>query len=314
MKSGVVCVGMCGIDVLIKGADFSTPFESEQKRADSVGFAIGGDAANEAVVLSSLGVPVKLVAGVGRDNTGDLIKTVLNGAGVDTEYFIYNDEHVSSINVVVIGPDGQRNFVSPPNTEAWNFVPPLDYLKGAKIVSLGSLMVQPFTNQENILRVVKAAKENGSIVCADVIAGENRCPLENIKEALPYIDYFFPNDYEAEILTGKKHVEDMADVLLEYGIKNVVIKVGKEGSYIKNLQEEIRMPAYTVKVLDTTGAGDNFAAGFMCALAEDKGLKECCRFATAVAAISVQHVGANGAIKSREQVEDFIRKMKLRKL
>nr|WP_288555829.1 carbohydrate kinase family protein [uncultured Mediterraneibacter sp.] len=312
MKPKIMCIGMCGIDVLIKGADLKTPFIKEGKPVESVDFSVGGDAANEAVTLSSLGSDTMLVSGIGRDDTGKLIKTILESANVRTNRLVYDEKNKSSINVVVIGEDGQRNFLSPPDTEAWKFEMPLEDLKDVSIISLGSLMIPPFDECENICRIVKAAKNNGACVCADVIAGEHRKSLDEIKEALFYIDYFFPNDYEAELLTGKKDVEEMADEFLKYGIKNVIIKIGKNGCFVKNKERAFRMSAYSVDAVDTTGAGDNFAAGFIHALSEGKSLEECCKFAAAVAAIAVQKVGANGAVKSKEQVLSFMESHKLR--
>ena len=97
---------MCGIDVLIKGADIKTPFVTEGKSVESVDFAVGGDAANEAVTLSALGNNTMLVSGIGRDDTGKLIKTILESSGVQTDKMVYDEKNKSSINVVMIGEDG----------------------------------------------------------------------------------------------------------------------------------------------------------------------------------------------------------------
>ena len=199
MKQKIMCIGMCGIDVLIKGADIKTPFVTEGKSVESVDFAVGGDAANEAVTLSARGNNTMLVSGIGRDDTGKLIKTILESSGVQTDKMVYDEKNKSSINVVMIGEDGQRNFLSPPDTDAWKFEMPLEESKDVSIVSLGSLMIPPFDECENICRIAKTAKNNGACVCADIIAGEHRKPLNEIKEALSYIDYFFPNDYEAAL-------------------------------------------------------------------------------------------------------------------
>ena len=98
----------------------------------------------------------------------------------------------------------------------------------------------------------------------------------------------------------------MADYFLSCGIKNVVIKAGKQGCFFKNQLESFTVPAFSVKAVDTTGAGDNFASGFITALLEGKNHRECCRFAHAVAAIAVESVGANVGVKSRGQVEEFL--------
>jgi sugar/nucleoside kinase (ribokinase family) len=187
------------------------------------------------------------------------------------------------------------------------FEPDLEEIKDVKIVSLGSMMIPPFVTVESIDRVVKKAKEIGAIVCADVIYSPG-CSMEELGKngTLQYIDYIFPNEEEARLLTGKDTVEEMADVLLGYGIKNVLIKVGAEGVYIKNQDGVIRVPAVGHIVVDTTGAGDNFAAGFITGLVEGKDLTECAYLAAATAGVAIQYIGANTGVKSREQVEKHL--------
>ncbi len=97
----------------------------------------------------------------------------------------------------------------------------------------------------------------------------------------------------------------MADVFLEYGVKNVIIKTGEKGCFAKNKQETIELPAFNVQAVDSTGAGDNFAAGFLSSILHGKTFRESLLFASACAAICVQSVGATSGIKSREQVEEF---------
>ncbi|MFR3751953.1 MAG: carbohydrate kinase family protein [Enterocloster sp.] len=106
--------------------------------------------------------------------------------------------------------------------------------------------------------------------------------LEDIQRALSYVDYFFPNYAEAAAITGKKELEEIAGTLLDCGVGNVIIKIGKRGCFIKNQEETFIVPALAdTQCLDTTGAGDNFASGFICGPAGGKGLKECAALPTA---------------------------------
>ena len=155
--------------------------------------------------------------------------------------------------------------------------------------------------------MIAAAKKAGALVCADVVYDDHgSASFSDYGECLKEIDYFFPNDDEAQKITGERDLEKMADYFLSCGIKNVVIKAGKQGCFFKNQLESFTVPAFSVKAVDTTGAGDNFASGFITALLEGKNHRECCRFAHAVAAIAVESVGANVGVKSRGQVEEFL--------
>ncbi|MCD7993931.1 MAG: carbohydrate kinase family protein, partial [Clostridia bacterium] len=126
----------------------------------------------------------------------------------------------------------------------------------------------------------------------------------DIQKALSYVDYFFPNYDEAAQITGKKELEEIAQTLLDCRVRNVIIKIGKRGCFIKNSEEAFIVPAFhDMLCMDTTGAGDNFASGFICGLLEGKGLKECTAFANCTASVSVESVGATTGVRDREQVE-----------
>jgi sugar/nucleoside kinase (ribokinase family) len=129
--------------------------------------------------------------------------------------------------------------------------------------------------------------------------------IRDIADALPYLDYFMPNLEEAAMLTGLDDPDQMADCLLRYGIKSVIVKMGREGCLIKNNNERYLIPAYPADAIDTTGAGDNFAAGFITAVLDGMKLEDCGIFANAAAAASTEAVGAVGGVKNKRQIEAY---------
>ena len=130
--------------------------------------------------------------------------------------------------------------------------------------------------------------------------------LESRAELLSLVDFIFPNYEEASSITGETSLDGIANAFLKYGVKNVVIKTGKDGCYIQNADEKLNIPAYkNTKLVDTTGAGDNFAAGFIYGLYKDLSIQECAAYANATAAVSIQYVGAGG-IKNFKEVEDMM--------
>jgi sugar/nucleoside kinase (ribokinase family) len=308
MKTDVVCIGSSCVDVLVRGVDLSAPFTGESKQAREVLLSVGGDATNQAIVLQKLGVSVKLVTGFGKDPASGFIQNYLQDAGVNIDRCTVSDSIKPSVNVITVAPDGQRNFIKT-GTDIRSRQYPIDLesMKGAKIVSLGSLFISPFYTVESVAEVVEAARMNNALVCADIMLNPRACSLEDLKEVLPGIDYFFPNKDEAIGLTGKSDLDEIADIFLGYGIKNVIIKLGKEGCFAKNYKERVLVPAIGEKVVDTTGAGDNFVAGFIAALLEGRNLVDCCEFAAGTAGVSVQYVGANTGVRSKSQVEEFIK-------
>lgn len=308
-KKDVLCIGIACMDVLIKNVDLASPFTGEAKPAEHVSVGVGGDAANEAVVLSRLGHSVQIMCRTADDDAGHFIRGYLQKNKVDLSLSSVAEEGESSINVIVIQENGDRNFINSGIPKAVCFTPDINKMENVKVVSLASLFLPPFADRESVLQTARRAKEIKAFTCLDVIVSEDS-RLEEYKEALGYVDYVFPNREEAALLTGKTELEAMADVFLGYGVKNVIIKTGKKGCFVKNKKECFFVPGYPVaQVVDTTGAGDNFAAGFISALVEGKELRDACRYACGVAGVAIQFQGACGGVKSREQVAALLKEM-----
>ncbi len=306
MNFDVVCVGMSLTDVLIKGVDLQKEVLRETRMAESVNLWVGGDATNEAIVLAHLGIKTKLITGVDKGAKGSFIKNLIASQGVNTDDIAVVDDYDSPISIVVIDKEGERNFIFSGTLTKDYLKLNLESLKGAKIVSLGSMGVPPISTNESVLPIVKTAKENGSIVCADAMYIPGGFTFEGFKESLQYIDYVFPNLDEARLLTGKQDVDDVGKAILDFGVKYAIIKQGKDGCSAYSREGKLFTPAYKVNVVDTTGAGDNFMAGFMCAILDGKDLENCCRFASATAAVSIQTIGANTGVKSKQQVINLL--------
>ena len=302
----VMCVGIGCLDVLVRGADLSAPFQGEAKNCDRVALEMGGDAVNQAVTLRRLGVDAGLITGLGRDEAGTLILEGLRQETVPTGDLVLSGGR-TRINVILIDSDGQRHFLHEgAPASASLFAPPVPQ---AKIISIGSLLAPPFLTPEAIEDFTARCRESGALVCADVMCNGPLYPLERLRGGLSHLDYFFPNQEEAALLTGKKDLDAMVDDLLACGIGHVVIKTGRSGCYAATPSERMAVPAVPARVLDTTGAGDNFLSGFLCALLEGRGLYDCCRFAAATAALAISQVGASGAVGSREEVDALLRKI-----
>lgn len=306
MMADVTCIGVAGVDVLIRGVDLKTEFEGETKFADFVDMEIGGDAANEAVTLAHLGVDVSLMSGAADDGAGNFIKNRISQSGVNTDKMVTLPAGKSSaLNVIIVHPDGERNFINT-GAPAKGWRPDTEKLGDEKIVSLASFGLPPFIDMQTCLETAKAAKKLGKIVCADVVCTPE-CTLEMIAPALWFVDYFFPNEDEARRITGKDSLDDIADTFLKCGVGHVIIKIGKRGCFVKSQELRAIVPAYKcTNVVDTTGAGDNFLAGFISALLSGKSVTACCKYACAVAAVSIQSRGASTGVQSKSQVDNFI--------
>jgi sugar/nucleoside kinase (ribokinase family) len=275
----------------------------------SVDYLCGGDAVNEAIVLSRLGRKVIVAGKAGSDAIGNMICAQLKSNKVDTSALIPGKSCGSGVCVVMVRPDGSRNFLSyRGGTEDYG---PDDFdeklLDRVRAVSIGSMFALKKLDGTGVENILRGARERGVRTFADMKSDTYDIGYKGIRNVMPYLDYFLPSIDEAAYLSGEKDPQKMADCFLADGAENVVIKLGADGVYIQGKKEPkgIYLPTYEASVIDTTGAGDNFVAGFICAVLDDMKFHECADFANAVASISVGSLGAHGGVKSREQVDSF---------
>ena len=309
-KFDAVCVGTCLLDISTTGMQFDTFLHTEPNLAEKITFCPGGDAVNEAIVLHRLGHSVALMSRVGDDFVGRFLLETAAEEGLETGAVRIVSDCPTEVNNILIGENDQRVYTISRNaTSRTQFCEEdLDYelVAQARLVAFGSIFVHEKFDGPALEKLFRTAKEHGAITCADVGPTQESCSLEPMKQAMPYLDYFFANDREAALLSGKVDIEAVADYFLSLGIGTVIIKSGAKGSLIKNAQERIEQCPFYVEPVDTTGAGDNYAAGFMSGLLRGLPLAACAKFASATGALAVGCVGATAGVKSAAQVEAFL--------
>ncbi len=249
---------------------------------------------------------------VGRDAVGNFIIEHCEKNGIDYSGIKVREGIDTSINVGLVTADGERTFVTNRNGSLWKMTiddVDLSRLGEARLLSLASIFNNPLLDCRALVKIFKEAKAQDMIICADMIKARLGETLDDIREALGYVDYFFPNYDEACLMTEETELEKIADKFLDCGIQHVVIKTGKKGCYIKSQDGSVlEVPAMKgITAIDTIGAGDNFASGFITAILEGKSLKECAEFANVTASISVQSIGATTGVQKREQVDERLK-------
>ena len=297
-------IGAPVIDVLVRWPDMTE--NSISTPSEYIGISTGGDALNEATVLSSLGKKVNLVAKIGNDWAGELILSYCREYGISTDDFVVADGLDTAVNIVMVDAKGERRFITNKNgslrRQTLSDIP-VQKLGNSKIFSFASIFVSPAFDAAAMAKLFSSAKKAGCIICADMTMCKKGETVHDLKEALRFVDYLFPNYEEAQKVARKDNISDIADAFLEAGVGHVIIKTGKSGCFAKTPSESFEVPAYAnAKCIDTTGAGDNFAAGFLYALSEGMSLRECMKFANAVASIAIESMGATTGVKSAAQV------------
>ena len=303
----LICIGVALVDSIIRGFD-PKPVSASGYRAESGSLNVGGEAVNEAMAAAKLGLKAGILCSLGEDAAGDLIIEALRRSGVDVTRIVRSRDRQTPVTTMFVNEDGTRQSITN-GAHRFNFHPEqyAGRFADARALMLGSLFRAPFDDPEIIDSVLSSAKAAGQLVFADTKLPNFRfLTLGDLRRSLPLIDYITPNEDEARYYSGKEHPEDMADVFLGYGVRNVIVKLGAKGCFFKNAKESISLPPCSIQAVDATGAGDNFAAGFAAEILRGASHADALRFANACGAICTTAVGAGTALQSREQVLRFL--------
>ncbi len=291
----IMIIGAAIVDVLVRPADEAV-FASGSYPAEDIHMSAGADALNEATVLAGLGADVQLETVLGKDQAGKIILSHIRDKGIALREGCIKENIKTGINVVLVREDGSRSFLTNRNgslrvLRIKDIAMP--FPRDVKILCFASIFVFPHVGVRELEIIFRQAKSQDIIVCADMTKCKNKETAEELAPAFQYVDYLFPNDEEAMLLTGESSVEAAAESLKNAGVKNVIIKCGRKGCYVKREAEAYWMPAVEgTTCIDTTGAGDSFVAGFLYALSRGEEIAACARYANQCGAHAVGVIGA----------------------
>ncbi len=302
----LICVGIALVDSIIRGFD-PKPVSASGYRAVSGSLSVGGEAVNEAMCAARLGLKTGIFCSLGKDAAGELIIGELERAGVDTGRIERSGN--TPVSTIFVSENGKRKSIVN-EAHRYPFRPDghPELFTDAKALMLGSLFRAPFDDPAVIHSVLTNAKKAGQLVFADTkIPNFRKIGLSDLRDSLSMIDCLTPNEDEAKFFTGKDTPEEMADVFLECGVQTVIVKLGERGCFLKNGGGSIRLLGIPVNAVDSTGAGDNFLAGFASEILRNSGVSDALSFANACGALCATAVGAGTALRNREQVLAWMR-------
>jgi sugar/nucleoside kinase (ribokinase family) len=249
----------------------------------------GGSAANTIHGLAMLGADTGFIGSIGRDETGDFFENDMKKAGVNT--LLIRRNSVTGTAVALITRDSERTFAThlgaAVELTADDLKPML--FDGYDILYLEGYLINNFPLIE---MSCKLAKENNMLIALD-LASYNVVEesLESFKKIVKgYVDILFANELEAKAFTGLEH--EKALTVLSGMSETVILKTGAEGSWLKRDNELIKVTAFPVNCIDTTGAGDLYAAGFLYGLAKGLNLERCGILGSLMAGSVIEIVGA----------------------
>ncbi|MGW4525581.1 carbohydrate kinase family protein [Amycolatopsis sp. NPDC004378] len=260
MTQTVVTLGAHVLDVQVRPVE-AIPEGQGAALVEQIRLGPAGTAAGTAVTLAKLGAEVRTAGAVGTDPVGDLLLTMLARYGVDTSLVRRRAEVQTSASVLPIRPDGSRPAFHVPGANLT--YEPSDFttdLSGVTHLHLGGPELMGGAKAASLLAPALAA---GVVTSADLLAPGDPGVLAWIDPVLSSLDYLLPNEDQVLGLTSAPTLEDGARTLLERGVGCVAVTRGARGALVVTAEETIAVPAYAVPVVDTTGCGDAFSAGFL---------------------------------------------------
>ena len=299
----ILVVGSSNTDMIIKVACIPRP--GETVLGGEFSMLPGGKGANQAVAAARAGGRVTFVARVGEDIFGDRALRDFEAEGIDTRFIVRDDRSASGIALINVGENGQNSISVASGANA--LLSPEDIRKAGQAFREADILLLQL---ETPVETVRAAAEAASTRRIPVIL--NPAPALQLDDALMrMIDTITPNETEAEILTGIKigTTEDArrsADALRARGPRFAVITLGEKGCYAAGDHFEGPIPAFEVRAVDTTAAGDVFNGALAVALAEKQPPGDALRFASAAAALSVTKLGAQPSAPKRADIKAFL--------
>jgi ribokinase len=284
------------------------PYPGETVIGRTFKMSPGGKGANQAVASSRLGAKVYMVGRVGKDYLGSLLVEGLRKNGVETAFVMEDPSSYTGVALITVDQQGRNTIAVAPGAD--EALRKEDVERAMPFIAKSSaLLLQLEVPIEVVSYAAEEARKRGVKVFL------NPAPFKPLPEGV-YKNLFAltPNEVEASALTGLEAKDEeslgkIASKLLELGTENVIVTLGSKGAFLANRKGSLLIPAYKVKPLDTTGAGDAFNAALAVAVAEGSSLEDAVRFANLVAACKVTRLGAQEGLPRRGEVEEFKKKL-----
>lgn len=303
----VLCTGNMVLDILVRPV-IQPEHWAGTTLVESIEQSLGGNGANTSYTLGMLGVPVRLLSMAGADAFGEAVRAKLQSAGVDTSG-VRCSVAPTSTSVVLVNPGGERRFLHLAGSSFEIWLPADEFeVELAQGVSHYHLAT-PFTltrMRPHWPEFLRRAKARGIHTSLDTQWDSQGRWIDDIAPCLPNLDLLFLNEDEARMLTGATEPAQVARVLQGHGAHTIVLKLGGQGCAVFTAENEQRVPGFSVPVVDTTGAGDCFAGGYLAALARGASHAEAARFANAVGALVVQQLGAVRGVRGWSETGQWI--------
>jgi sugar/nucleoside kinase (ribokinase family) len=302
-----LCVGIVVADHVCDPIDH-IPEAGRLVLTPGMRLTIGGSAANTAVDLATLGLSVGVAGTIGNDVLGRFVRDELEAAHVDCHALEVSDQHQTATTMVVNVSGEDRRFIHVVGAieEFTGRQVTADLIRSSRVLHVAGFGLSHSLSGENVACMFQAAREVGVTTVLDVVVPETIDVGEMLKPVLSFTDVFLPNEDEARLITGLKDPNDQADEFRRRGVGTVVITCGDKGAILVSETDRLQIAPHAVNVVDGTGSGDAFAAGFIYGLLQNEPHEQCLRYGSALGAACVGVPGATSGALTAGELEQFI--------
>jgi sugar/nucleoside kinase (ribokinase family) len=286
-----VTMGVHVLDVLVRPVE-EIPEGQGATLVEDIRMTAAGTAAGTALTLAKLGAEVRTAGAIGTDPTGDLLVQLLNRAGIDTELLVRRIDTSTSASVLPIRPNGDRpslHLLGANITYGLDDVP-WDAVAEATHLHLGG---PELIGADVAARILAHAREHDVVTSVDLLAPGELGTFDQIEPLLPYVDFLLPNDDQVLGFSEEQDLVTGAKKLLAAGAGLVAVTRGGDGALLVTADGIETVPAFAVEVVDTTGCGDAFSAGFLRGLSLGRTPREAAVLGSAAAALVAQGLGSD---------------------
>jgi len=313
MSYDVYVIGLYILDIMGRPVS-RIPERGNVDFIEEIRLTVAGTAGGTVVDTAKLGLKSLAVGAVGDDEKADWVLMTLKKYGADVSAMQRLSGIPTSATILNVRPNGERPALHVRGASDHFDVPPSAYEQvfDAPIIHLGGTGLLKRLDGPASLTLLKEAKKRGRTVTFDLIAASAET-LTNVEPLLPFIDYFMPSIEEARDMSGRSSPEDCARFYLDRGTGCCVFTLGGEGAFYAHKDgTRLTSPAYEVKVMDTTGCGDAFDAGFIAGLHHKMDVETSLRFAQAAAGLVATGLGSDAGILSFDHTMKVMKDWKVK--
>ena len=308
-KWDLTTIGGLAIDLILPIS--SLPLETGKHQHSEWTKWEAGGISNTLVMGVRLGLKTSAVGALGDDVAGQLVAEILAAEGIDLNGTVFAPNQTTPLSVNVVAKNGEHVFAG-----GWTLSQPVPFrtswltaMEEATVLFTTGYALVPdaLEGAENTLKCMQHAQAHGGLVCLDL--GPEEYWSDLVDPALANTGVLLAT--ESEICAWSKQEDAIAAAqnLLATGPSLIVIKTGPHGCQIVTDQELVICPGFKVKVVDTIGAGDAFAAGFIAAMLQNQSLYDAGMMANAVGAAAVTHMGTGSLLPQKDEVEALLRQL-----